>query len=217
MFFSFDGIDGTGKSTQIALLVDHLRRSGHQVVTCRDPGGTLLGERLREILLHRAEIPLGRRAEMLLYMASRAQLVDEVIRPALQSGSVVVSDRFLLANVVYQGHAGGLDVEDLWQVGRVAVDGLQPDVVFLLDMAAAEAYRRMRGTPDRMESQGVVFMESVRQGYLREAASRPEVAVVDAAQPVETVQTQIRQIAEQRLSLAGAGGGDRAPSSGRRK
>ena len=101
MFFSFDGIDGVGKSTQIELFADWLRQAGHQVVTCRDPGGTELGEAVRQILLNDFATPIGRRSEMLLYMASRAQLVDQVIRPALERGQAVVSDRYLLPNVVY--------------------------------------------------------------------------------------------------------------------
>src|SRR5687768_12168510 len=108
MFFSFDGVDGVGKSTQIRLLVDALSERGHEVVTCRDPGGTPLGEKLRGLLLDHHDTPIHRRSEMLLYMASRAALVEDVIRPALAAGKIVVSDRYLLANVVYQGYAGGL-------------------------------------------------------------------------------------------------------------
>ncbi len=198
MFFSFDGIDGTGKSTQMQLFADFLREAGHNVLTCRDPGGTILGERLREILLHKAEIPLSGRAEMLLYMASRAQLVEEVIRPAVEAGRVVVCDRFLLANVVYQGHAGGLDAEDLWQVGAVATAGTQPDLTFVLDMPVEAALQRMNRQLDRMESRGQDFMDRVRQGFLREAAGRPNIVVVDADRGVPTIQAEIRAIAESR-------------------
>lgn len=198
MFFSFDGIDGTGKSTQMQLFADFLREAGHAVLTCRDPGGTILGERLREILLHKAEIPLSGRAEMLLYMASRAQLVEEVIRPAVEAGRVVVCDRFLLANVVYQGHAGGLDAEELWQVGAVATAGTQPDLTFVLDMPVEAALQRMNRQLDRMESRGQDFMERVRQGFLREAAGRPDIVVVDADRDIPTIQAEIRAIAESR-------------------
>jgi dTMP kinase len=198
MFFSFDGIDGTGKSTQMQLFADFLREAGHNVLTCRDPGGTILGERLREILLHKAEIPLSGRAEMLLYMASRAQLVEEVIRPAVEAGRVVVCDRFLLANVVYQGHAGGLDAEELWQVGAVATAGTQPDLTFVLDMPVEAALQRMNRQLDRMESRGQDFMDRVRQGFLREAAGRPNIVVVDADRGVPTIQAEIRAIAESR-------------------
>jgi dTMP kinase len=205
MFFSFDGIDGTGKSTQMELFADFLRDAGHDVLTCRDPGGTILGERLREILLHKAEIPLSGRAEMLLYMASRAQLVDQVIRPAFEARRVVVSDRFLLANVVYQGHAGGLDAEDLWRVGAVATGGVQPDLTFVLDMPVDAAVRRMNRQPDRMESRGQEFMERVRQGFLHEAARRPDTVVVDADRDVSTIQAEIREIAKSRWPAATGG------------
>ena len=200
MFFSFDGIDGTGKSTQMKQFVGFLTSRGHDVLTCRDPGGTILGERLREILLHKAEIPLAGRAEMLLYMASRAQLVDEVIRPAIDEGRIVVCDRFLLANVVYQGHAGGLDVEDLWQVGEVAVAGTHPNVTFLLDMEVGEAARRMNREPDRMESRGLDFMQRVREGFLREARRRPEIVVINADRDVDTIHAEILAIAERKMS-----------------
>src|SRR5688572_12111153 len=119
MFFSFDGIDGGGKSTQVQLFVEALRAGGLDVVVCRDPGSTALGERVRELLLAcDDQTVIGRLSEMFLYMAARAQLVDEVIRPALEAGKIVVSDRYVLANVVYQGHAGGLEPESIWQVGR---------------------------------------------------------------------------------------------------
>lgn len=199
MFFSFDGIDGCGKTTQMELFISWLRERGCRVTTCRDPGSTPLGEKLREILLHKSDTPISRRAEMLLYMASRAQLVDQIIRPALDAGQIVVSDRFLLANVVYQGHAGGLAVEALWEVGEVAVDGLQPDRILLLDMDVAAAAGRMNREPDRMESQGLGYMQQVRRGYLAEAARRPEIAVIDAGRAVEVVQADIRRAAEELL------------------
>jgi len=113
MFFTFDGLDGAGKSTQTERFCQWLAEQGHQVLTCRDPGSTGLGEAVREILLAGRIESIGPRSETLLYMAARAQLVDEVIRPALAAGKTVVSDRYLLANVVYQGHGRGLDVEQL--------------------------------------------------------------------------------------------------------
>src|SRR4051812_45571444 len=119
LFLALDGPDGGGKTTQAATLAAWLRARGLDVVACREPGGTPLGERLRDLLLDRETVPLTLRAEMLLYMASRAQLVEQVIRPALESGRVVVSDRSLLASVVYQGIAGGLPAEAVWCVGQV--------------------------------------------------------------------------------------------------
>ena len=200
MFFSFDGIDGVGKSTQMTLFVDWLRQQGRDVVTCRDPGGTELGERLREILLHKSDTPIGRCAEMLLYMASRAQLVEQVIRPSLAAGRIVVSDRFLLANVVYQGYAGGLAVDDLWRVGEVAVASLCPALVFLLDMDVSTAVERRNREPDRMESQGLDYMQRVRRGFLAEAARRGEVVLIDAGRDIASIQAEIRQAAEGVLS-----------------
>jgi len=197
MFFSFDGIDGVGKTTQMDLFCHWISEKGQEVVTCRDPGSTPLGERVREILLHSGEeTTIGRRAEMLLYMAARAQLVDEVIRPALAAGKTVVSDRYLLANLVYQGHAGGLDLESIRRVGSVATDGIWPDVVFLLDMAPTAADGRMQRTLDRMERQGDDFRERLRDGFLAEAArAENRVRVIDADRAVDVVQAEIRAIA----------------------
>ena len=192
MFFSFDGVDGTGKSTQILLLAEALRTQGHNVVTCRDPGSTPLGERLREILLDRHEMAIHRRAEMLLYMTARSQLVEEVIRPALAAGKIVLSDRYLLANVVYQGHAGGLDPDEIWRVGQIATSGVMPHRVFVLDMPAERAARRINRPPDRMESQGLAYLEQVRQGFLTEAKLRPqEIIVIDADRPPEGIHADI--------------------------
>jgi dTMP kinase len=201
MFFSFDGIDGTGKSTQMALFVEWLRGLGHDVVECRDPGGTPLGEKLRGILLHKFDTPICRRAEMLLYMASRAQLVEQVIRPSLDVGKTVVSDRYLLANVAYQGYTGEVDADDVWQVGEVAVEDVKPTTVFLLDMPVEDAIRRLNRVHDRMEAQGRDFMEKVRQGFLTEADRRSEVIVIDAARSIDSIQADIRREAERRLGL----------------
>jgi dTMP kinase len=194
MFLSIEGGDGTGKSTQCRLLCEWLRQQGFDVVTCRDPGSTPLGESIRGLLLDRHDLHIHRRSEMLLYMAARTQLVEETIRPALEGGKTVVSDRYLLSNVVYQGYGGGLDAETLWEVGRVATDGLMPVLTVVLDLPADAAANRLTGTPDRMESQGSAFHSRVREGFLAEAAKRPgEIAVVDAAAEVETVQYAIRE------------------------
>jgi dTMP kinase len=195
-FYSFDGPDGGGKSTQATWFAEWLEGRGRRVVRCRDPGSTPLGERLREIVLERSELAIGMRAEMLLYMAARAQLVEAVIRPALEAGADVVSDRFLLANVVYQGHAGGLDPAELWEVGRAATGGLAPDRTFVLDVSPEEAARRMRRPWDRVEDRGAAYRERVRAGYLAEAARAPErIVVIDASRPAEAVQAVIRKAA----------------------
>ncbi len=200
MFFSIDGGDGTGKSTQVALFCQWLRGQGREVAACRDPGSTPLGEAIRQLLLNRHDLAIDRRSEMLLYMAARAQLVEEVIRPALARGETVVSDRYLLANVVYQGHAGGLDVATLWEVGRIATGGLLPDLTVVLDMPAEDAAKRLDRQPDRMELQGEAFHARVRAGFLAEAARQPDrIVVASAAQPIEKVQADIRRAAERVL------------------
>jgi dTMP kinase len=200
MFVTFDGVDGTGKSTQLELFCQWLRSLGRDVVTCRDPGGTALGERIRSILLDSRDTPIDRRSEMLLYQASRAQLVDETIRPALAAGKMVVCDRYLLATVVYQGHAGGLDVDDVWRVGQVATGGIAPDLTFLLDMPASQAAARIDREMDRMEKQGLEYLGRVRQGYLAEAKRDPtRIAVIDAARSIEAVQRDVRQAAEKMI------------------
>jgi dTMP kinase len=200
MFVTFDGVDGTGKSTQLALFCDWLRSRGHEVLACRDPGGTELGERIRRILLDRHEMPIHRRSEMLLYQASRAQLMEEVILPGLAAGKLVVCDRFLLATVVYQGYAGGLGVDEIRETGRVATAGVAPDRTFLLDMPAARAADRIAREMDRMESRGLEFLERVRQGYLSEARRDPaRIVVIDADRPVDAVQQDIRNAADEIL------------------
>ena len=197
MFFSFDGIDGVGKTTQMRLFHEWLAAEGHEVVTCRDPGSTPLGERLREIVLHSDEtLPISPRSEMLLYMASRAQLVEEVIRPATDAGKIVISDRFLLANIVYQGYAGGVDIAEIRTVGRVATGGILPDCVFLLDMPPGKARDRMGNELDRIEQRGDDYRERLRQGFLAEArVMGNSVHIVDADRAIDVIQSELRKIA----------------------
>ncbi|GAB5405414.1 MAG: dTMP kinase [Aureliella sp.] len=187
VFVSFDGIDGAGKSTQIELLEKRFQSQGRDTKIFRDPGGTALGEALREILLHRKEIPLCMTSEMLIYMASRAQLVRQEIQPHLESGGVVISDRYLLANIVYQGHAGGLSVEDIRSVGQIATGGLDPVRTFVLDLPADEAAKRLSGERDRLESRGLDFMQRVRDGFLAEAEHLSGSVVIDASGTVEEI------------------------------
>lgn len=197
MFFSFDGIDGVGKSTQMRMFCAALRASGHDVVDCRDPGSTALGDAIREILLHSDQkLSISQRSEMLLYMAARSQLVEEVIRPALAAGKIVVSDRYLLANVVYQGYAGGLDVESVRAVGAIATNGVYPDCVFVLDMPPEDADGRLQRARDRMESRGDEYRRRLRDGFLTEAArSNGQIHVLDAARAIEVVHADIWKIA----------------------
>jgi len=197
MFFSFDGIDGVGKSTQLRLFCEWLTSEGRSPVVCRDPGSTALGEQIRGILLASHDsLPMGPRSEMLLYMAARAQLVDEVIRPALADGQVVVSDRFLLANIVYQGYAGGVELKAVRSVGAVATDGVTPNCTFLLDMDPAAALARVGRQLDRVEARGADYREQLRAGFLAEARIvGPSVHVIDAARSIDAVQGELRSIA----------------------
>lgn len=199
MFFAFDGLDGTGKSTQMDLFVNWLAAAGHDVVRCVDPGTTPVGQRIRELLLG-DEVPIGRMSEMLLFMAARAQLVESVIRPAFEAGKTVVSDRYLLANLVYQGYAGGLDVDEIRRIGRIATLGIEPDAMFVLDMAPHLAAERMQRERDRMEDQDAEFIERLRAGFLAEATSDPRIVVIDAARDIESVQADIRAAAERVVS-----------------
>jgi dTMP kinase len=193
MFISLDGLDGAGKSTQVVLLRDWLSGQGRDAVTCRDPGTTAVGEAIRHVLLDHRHAGMSRRAEMLLYMAARAQMVEEVIRPALAAGKTVIADRYLLANVVYQGHAGGLDVASLWEIGRLATDGVMPDLTVVLDLSPEAAVGRLNRTLDRMEAQGDEFRRRLREGFLQEAAGQPQqIVVIDAGRPVDAVQEDIR-------------------------
>jgi dTMP kinase len=213
-FLVLDGPDGGGKTTQAARLVDWLRERGLDVVTCRDPGGTALGNRLRAILLDRDSVAISLRAEMLLYMASRAQMVEEVIRPALEAGRVVISDRFLLATIVYQGYAGGLAAADIAQVGQVATGGLLPDLTLVLDVAPEVSRGRVGPARDRIEDRPASYHDRVRAGY-RDAARTSEghatttlasvypapIAWIDASMDRDTVFERIRSEVGRVLAL----------------
>ncbi|MCU0709057.1 MAG: dTMP kinase [Pirellula sp.] len=192
MFITLDGIDGAGKSTQIAMLRDYFVGQGHEVVCVRDPGSSKLGDAVRDILLHREDIPLAMTAEMFLYMASRAQLVHERIRPAIESGAMVICDRYLLANVVYQGSAGGLDVETLWTVGHIATGGLMPDATIVLDLEPELAASRLQRGGDRLEKRGLEYFKKVREGFRTQLARCGKgTLLVDASLSPEAVHQTI--------------------------
>lgn len=194
---TLDGIDGVGKSTQIQRLTDHLGSTGHDVLNVRDPGSTEIGTRLRALLLD-SDLVLHRRTEAMLFMASRCEMIETIIRPALAAGRTVVSDRYLLSNVVYQsvgsdGSANQVTPETLWQLGRLSTGGLDPDVTILLDMPAALAFQRINRETDRMEDRGLAYMESVRQAFLTQLPSAGGIThVVDAQQEPEQVSAKIR-------------------------
>jgi dTMP kinase len=192
-FISLEGIDGAGKSAQIGRLADWLRSTGRGVTTCRDPGSTPVGDAVREILLDRHDLHLAATAEMFLYMAARAQLVDEVLEPALARGEWVVSDRYLLSNIVYQGHAAGLDPETIREVGRVATRDRMPDLVLLLDVDLETSARRIARPLDKLENRGDDYRARLRSGYLAEAARQADrVVMIDARPGIDEVAAAIR-------------------------
>jgi dTMP kinase len=181
LFLVLDGIDGAGKSTQAAMLAERLQRSGRAVVRCRDPGGTPAGDEIRRLLLD-VKSSLGMECETLLYLASRSQLLAEIVRPALAAGKIVVCDRYELSTLSYQGHAGGIPVESIRAASKLATGGLQPDWTGVLDIDLDVARTRLAGSPDRIESRPATFHAAVREGFLRESALHPErITVLDAS------------------------------------
>jgi dTMP kinase len=197
MFFVFDGVDGAGKSTQLNLFADWLRERGQDVVCFADPGTTALGGQMRALLLGDHQVPIHMRSEMLMFMTARCQLVEELIKPALASGKTVVCDRYVFSTVVYQGHAGDLDAEDVWKVNEIATAGLMPDMTFIFDLDIATASGRMGTLRDRMESRGEVYFQRVRAGFLEEAQRSPRgVEVIDASGEIDDIQATIRRAAE---------------------
>jgi dTMP kinase len=192
LFISFEGGDGSGKSTQIALLAARLCRLGHDVRTFREPGGVApgdAGERIREVLLDPAHTGLDVRAELLLYEASRAQLVATHYRPALAEGAIVLCDRYADSSVAYQGYGRAvLPVEEVHELNRIATGGLVPDLTLLLDVdAAAGLAQATAGGADRLERAGAEFHERVRAGYLALAAAEPSRVKVIVRAPVADV------------------------------
>lgn len=192
--FSFEGIDGAGKTTQVALLKEALEARGHRVVCLREPGGTGLGEKIRGLLLDRSEDPPSPVAELLLFAAARAQIVATRVKPELESGAVVILDRFTDATFAYQGYGRGLPQEQILALEGIAA-GIEPSRTWFLDLSPEESARRRaaRGeTPDRMEAEGEAFRSRVRSGYLERARRHPgRIAVVDAARSVEEIASEI--------------------------
>jgi dTMP kinase len=206
LFVSFEGGDGVGKSTQLDLLAAWLRAGGHEVVTTREPGGTPLGRQLREAVMHGDH--MGPRAEALLFAADRAHHVDTVVRPALERGAVVLSDRYLDSSVAYQGDGRRLGAREVEQLSLWATEGLLPDLTVLLDLDPTVGLARLSGEPDRLESAGAEFHDRTRRAFLARATT-PRWLVVDAAQPVEAVQEQVRSRVAALLRASDAAGGVR--------
>jgi len=200
---SFEGSEGCGKSTQIALLRARLEAAGRSVVVLREPGGTELGESIRHLLQHAKEgAAMTPETELLLFAASRAQLVREKIKPSLEAGNVVILDRFLDSTIVYQGIARGLPMESVRAINRFAVGDVIPQLTLVLDMDAATARERIQRDGrelDRIESQPLAFFEKVRQGYLHLAVEQPgRMVVLDGAQTPEQIEEQVWKLVEER-------------------
>ena len=202
MFLSLEGIEGCGKTTQIRDLRIYLEDKGHSCVTTREPGGTDLGKKVRSILLDPASKGLVPVAELLLYMADRAQHIHAVIKPGLAQGKIVLCDRYFDATVAYQGFARGLDVRFICDLHRLIFEDLKPDVTFLLDLpprvGLARAWQELdsggrSGSESRFEEETISFHDKVRGGYLELARSEPQrFQIIDASRKVEQVQADIR-------------------------
>lgn len=202
LFITFEGIDGVGKSTQANLLQEYLEGLGHEVVRTLEPGGTELGQEIRNLLLHRKG-EVAPRAEALLFSADRAHHVETKIRPALAMGKVVISDRYFDSSVAYQGAGRALSMDEVREVNLWAVGGLLPNLTILLDLDATSARQRRNKTgeaPDRIEQEKLEYFEATRAAFLKLASNEPErFFVVDAAQTVDQMQAQIRARLDQHL------------------
>ena len=200
-FITFEGPEGSGKTTHSKLLADFLKTKGYKVVYTREPGGVIISEKIRKILLDPRNNRMDILCEMFLYMAARAQIVKEKIKPALESGSVVISDRFMDATIVYQGYAGGIDTAIIKKIGLVATRGIRPDITFLLDIDAGQGLRRSGDVKDRMEKKPLQFHRKVREGYLLLAKKEPKrIKIISATGDIQETQDKIRRIVLERLS-----------------
>ena len=190
IFITMEGPDGAGKTTQIERLKAHLQEKGYDVLLTREPGGTVISEAVRGLLLDPEHKEMKPSTELLLYAAARAQLVGEVIGPAVEAGKAVISDRFVDSSVVYQGIARGLGVETVYAVNRPAIGEYMPDVTFLLDLPAEVGIARKKNQAelDRMEQESLDFHKKVAEGYRTLAARDPErIRTIDATLPIDTI------------------------------
>ena len=203
VFITFEGSEGSGKSTQIGLLANYLTARGRTITLTREPGGTAIGDQVRKILLDPANKALDPKAELLLYAAGRAQHLEELIRPELEEGKVVLCDRFSDATLAYQGYGRGLDLEMIRTLDRIVTGGMRPDLTILLDIDAAVGLARARGRNSsrglnaeaRFENEDIAFHARVRQGYLSLAKQEPgRYRVVDASLTPDEIQNSIRKI-----------------------
>jgi dTMP kinase len=197
-FVVFEGPDGSGKSTQFRRLSELAREQGVRLAEVREPGGTPVGERIRQhIVLAKADegLEMSVRCEMLLYMASRAELVEKKILPALKRGEMVLADRYVASTLAYQGAAGGLAAADISAAARIATRNLMPDLYVIFDIDEVAAAKRLSPLLDRMEAKGAAFHKKVRQGYLEQAKQDPgRYAVVDASRTADEVWAQVQRV-----------------------
>ncbi|MFH1829992.1 MAG: dTMP kinase [Pseudomonadota bacterium] len=210
-FITFEGVEGCGKSTQIRLIAEHLRSQGYELVLTREPGGTVVGERIRSVLLDSAHKGIAPITELLLYAAARNQHVEEVLLPALKAGKLVLCDRYADATTAYQGAARNIDPTIIKDIHRIATEGLNPDFTVLLDLPAKDGLARARdrnlrdassAKEDRFEQEDIAFHERVREGYLAIAKEEPNrFAIVDARGSEEEVHKKITEAMETFLGL----------------
>ncbi len=202
VFLSFEGIEGTGKTTQARLLSERLAAEGHDVVLTFEPGGTVIGSRIREILLLPDHLEMSAITELLLYNAARAQHLAEKIVPAIKEGKIIITDRFSDSTTAYQCYARGIDMALIMSLDRLATGGLKPDLTILFDLDAEAGLARNRGAnkTDRIELEDIAFHRRVREGYLAIAKAEPErVKIVDAALPAAEVQARVWEIVSKKL------------------
>ena len=202
-FITFEGIEGSGKTTQINLLAEYLKNRGYDVLVSREPGGTPLGEKIRHLLLDPQYDSMDYRTEILLYAADRAQHVKEKIKPALKKGKIVISDRFADSNLAYQAAGRGLDYEIVYQINDWVIDSTWPDLTFILDVDIKEGLKRARAQSfdaegDRLEREVDDFHQRVRDAYLK-MAEKKRFALVNAGESVEEVRKNIENIISRRL------------------
>lgn len=207
LLITLEGLDGSGKSTQMDLLAGALRAEGYDVVTTREPGGTELGESIREVLLDPGHTAMTARAEALLYSAARAQLVETVIRPALDEGKIVLCDRYIDSSLAYQGYGRGLEIEDVLTLNIWATVCLLPDLTLVLMVDEEERSSRASGDPDRLEAAGLSFFQRAAEGYRRLAADhRHRIHLIDSAGSVDEVGARVRAVVDEELGLFSHGG-----------